>query len=161
MVTEYLGGTPFRVDNFQFTDGCMYYMLSHAHADHLVGLTPTWCNGTLICSSLTADLLALKFGPQLLNHVRRVDVGECLVLDTGPHQSITVTALDANHCPGAVMFLIEGTFGTVLHTGDFRFHSNMINEPVLSAKKIDYLVVDSTFGFDPCFDFVMLDEAVP
>ncbi|KAJ7457182.1 hypothetical protein B0H11DRAFT_1925119 [Mycena galericulata] len=35
-------------------------------------------------------------------------------------ESVTITLFDANHCPGAVMFLIQGAQGALLHTGDFR-----------------------------------------
>lgn len=34
--------------------------------------------------------------------------------------TFTVTMLDANHSMGSSMFLFEGTFGTVLYTGNFR-----------------------------------------
>ncbi|KAG8855354.1 hypothetical protein FRB91_002329 [Serendipita sp. 411] len=33
---------------------------------------------------------------------------------------VVITAIDANHCPGAVMFLIDGPYGAILHTGDVR-----------------------------------------
>ena len=38
---------------------------------------------------------------------------------------VTVTFLDANHCVGAVMVLIEGYMGRVLYTGDIRFKKSL------------------------------------
>ena len=68
-----------------------------------------------------------------------------------------VTAFDANHCQGSAMYLFEGYFGTILHTGDFRLnHFWYINlmvscrfQPIMieyfQDKIIDYLYLDDTY----------------
>lgn len=41
-------------------------------------------------------------------------------IELTPKSRIRVTLFDANHCIGAVMFLIEGDGKAVLYTGDIR-----------------------------------------
>jgi Cft2 family RNA processing exonuclease len=41
-------------------------------------------------------------------------------IELTPIKKIRVTLIDANHCPGSVMFLIEGDGKTILYTGDIR-----------------------------------------
>jgi Cft2 family RNA processing exonuclease len=55
-----------------------------------------------------------------------------------------VSLYEANHCPGAVMFLFKGEKGIVLHTGDFRFRESMLDH--FKGLKIDYLYLDNTFS---------------
>ncbi|KAK6905298.1 hypothetical protein I204_05244 [Kwoniella mangroviensis CBS 8886] len=40
--------------------------------------------------------------------------------EDGKPQTVTITLLDANHCPGSTMFLITSPTKAVLHTGDIR-----------------------------------------
>lgn len=115
--------------------------------DHTSGLAPSWNFGVIVCSAVTRRLLLDKFEVDDA-FVRVLAVGEptSLALDARGSVCATVTLLDANHCPGAVMVLLEGYFGTVLHTGDFRFHPRMLDEPALNGKFVDHLVLDNTYA---------------
>ena len=67
--------------------------------------------------------------------------------------NITITLIGAGHCPGSVMFLIEGTDDRrVLYTGDFRFAVGQTETTGLLMEKgtgkmlrIDELYLDTTF----------------
>lgn len=130
-----LPGVPVSVDNGQSQAGVSHYFLSHMHTDHLRGLRDGWSAGTLYCSAESARLLHDRYDIQP-ERVHVLSVGEPHLVLLGAEggsssargASLSVTPIDANHCPGAVMFLFQGSFGAVLHTGDFRFHPSMIAE---------------------------------
>ncbi|QRW27064.1 hypothetical protein RhiXN_01659 [Rhizoctonia solani] len=54
-----------------------------------------------------------------------------------------ITLLDANHCPGSVMFLIEGKRGIVLHSGDIRAEPAAISQVVQNIHIAPYLFTES------------------
>lgn len=73
-------------------------------------------------------------------HVMRLDLDE----------TFNVTLIDANHCPGAVMYLFEGYFGVVLATGDFRYDPSLFVDTPLKDKEVDICYLDNTY-FNPAF----------
>ncbi|KAK2851327.1 hypothetical protein Q5P01_007603 [Channa striata] len=140
--------TPLAVDFWQVRKcpGTRLFFLSHMHSDHTVGLTSTWSNRPIYCSQTTATLLRLKLQVKE-QWIHPLELGEPhqLPLDDIGKERLTVTLIDANHCPGAVMFLFEGYFGSILYTGDFRYTPSMLREPCLRTNTtIDVLYLDNT-----------------
>lgn len=140
--------TPLAVDfwHVRKCPGTRLFFLSHMHSDHTVGLTSTWSNRPIYCSPITATLLRLKLQvKEQWIHPLELDEPYLLPLDDIGKEKLTVTLIDANHCPGAVMFLFEGYFGSILYTGDFRYTPSMLREPCLrNNTTIDVLYLDNT-----------------
>ncbi|XP_067863408.1 5' exonuclease Apollo [Heptranchias perlo] len=139
--------TPFAVDFWQIRK-CSHirlFFLSHLHSDHTSGLSSTWSR-PIYCSPITAKLLRWKFQvDEIWIHPLEVGESHLLNLDEVGKETMTVTLIDANHCPGSVMFLFDGYFGTVLYTADFRYTPTMFSHPPLNTeKRIDKLYLDNT-----------------
>ena len=101
------------------------------HQDHLRGLREDTFendnNGRIYCTEITKILLVKRF-PRLESKVKVLEFDSVEVVEVVSNKKNTkeedlrfnVYCLDAGHCPGSAMFVFEGTFGKVLHTGDFR-----------------------------------------
>ncbi|PSN48189.1 hypothetical protein C0J52_13864 [Blattella germanica] len=117
------------------------------------GLSETWAC-PIYTSYFSAWFLKvrIKVKPSLL---KPLDIGESYIIEEpGCSEPFTVTVFDANHCPGAVMFLFEGSFGRILYTGDFRYDPTMLKHPelrrVIQAGLIDTLYLDNTYASEGC-----------
>lgn len=110
--------------------------------------------------------------PALKDYVIDLELDEehWIYIDAEKKEGVSVVLMDANHCPGAVMFLFKGRMGTVLHTGDFRFHEKMLQNPWLCPPErqnasnwaitvdVDFLHLDNTFA-NPLYDFPAKSDA--
>ena len=94
--------------------------------------------------------------------MRELELNVDHLLQVSQHEMIKVTLFDANHCPGAVMFLFEGTkFGRILHTGHFRYAGPMLYDMAFieKCKQPNVLYIDNTF-LDPRCSFPSREEAM-
>ncbi|KAL6616492.1 hypothetical protein ACP70R_038762 [Stipagrostis hirtigluma subsp. patula] len=148
-------GLPFAVDTWgPSSRRRRHRFLTHAHRDHLVGAGAASDDGGTVYATRLTRSLALRHFPQLERwEFVEMEVGRTVVVDD-PAGAFSVTAYDANHCPGAVMLLFEGEFGTILHTGDCRLTLDCVQNLPLKyiAKKgkenlgrLDFVFLDCTF----------------
>ncbi|XP_028110503.1 5' exonuclease Apollo-like isoform X1 [Camellia sinensis] len=149
----------------RWSEGSQVYFLTHLHADHTNGLSSTWKRGPLFCSRITAKLFSSKFPGFKLSLLRILDVGQWNSIPlvsptTESNTTVDVIAIDAHHCPGAVMYLFRGEFGCMLYTGDFRWETTSKRAEIgrsmllsaLGNDKVDILYLDNTYC-NPSYSF--------
>ncbi|KAK8754416.1 hypothetical protein OTU49_016162 [Cherax quadricarinatus] len=155
------------------------YFLSHAHSDHMIGLSsPQFLDHLesnsgvyLYCSAITARFLQASIRHRPLDPFVRplppeepVKITVPNVAEEASHQ-LCVTLIPAGHCPGSVMFLFEGRGGTVLYTGDFRTsvgdveRIRALHNTDGTVKTVDSLHIDTTFCHRDILHFPTREES--
>lgn len=163
----------------RFNTSASVFLLTHCHADHLDGISNKSFSGIVYCSKETKKLLALDSRlKNSLKLVKELPYNTRTRLET-PYDvknAVYITLIDAYHCLGACMFLIEevenhvdGSQDTqdsdfdlfqvsraVLCTGDLRAETwwceSIRQTPVLfpyifGSKPLDCIYFDSTFAY--------------
>jgi putative mRNA 3-end processing factor len=113
-------------------------IVTHAHADHLNGLSQSLksCNSVLMTPA-TKELIDVLKGPRCLQkgNVKTVEYDSPMSYDG---EQLTLHKVD--HILGAAQVLVEDAEeNRILYTGDFR----MANTPVIPS---DFLVIEATYG---------------
>ena len=156
-------GTDFVVDGFYYATPSLTsnYFLTHFHADHYGGLTKSWSAGIIYCSSVTANLVQQQlYVPRQYLHV--LPMNQTVTLETRSGRKVKVTLIDANHCPGAVLFLFQVGEQTILHVGDFRWNRSQHLSPIhnlLQGRRLDQIYLDTTYC-DPKYTLPTQQEAI-
>ena len=150
-----ISNTTVLVDAFHYANPALpqTHFLSHFHSDHYGGITKHWNAGVIYCSLPTASLVHSQLGvPKKYLHPLPMHTKTIVDANGRP---ISVTLLDANHCPGAVMFLFELSSGKqILHVGDFRWDRDaMLGQLQLrqfwqegsNGMRLDDIYLDTTY----------------
>ena len=115
-------------------------VVTHAHADHMVGLGKSLKNGEVtVMTPATKDMIEALKGSQWLARglVKTLDYGEPFT-----YKDETLTLYFADHILGTAQALVEDDEQTrILYTSDFRYSRT----PLVKA---DILVMEATYG-DP------------
>jgi DNA cross-link repair 1A protein len=135
-------GSMFAVDAFRFGEitGVEHYFLTHFHSDHYIGLRKKFSH-KIYLSEITAKLVRLLIGVSA-EYLNVVHVNYPFYVD-----GVRITPIDANHCPGALLFLFQFPDGrNVLHTGDFRANDRMVEQLLhFKCQQLDLLYLDTTY----------------
>jgi putative mRNA 3-end processing factor len=125
-----------------FNESMPLRVVTHAHADHMVGLRKSLrTSEKVLMTKTTKDLIDVLRGPLFLmgGYVETLNYGE--TLRYGEEQ---ITFFRADHILGAAQVLVEDVEGKrIVFTGDFRIDET----PVLDA---DVLVMEATYGSPSC-----------
>lgn len=156
-----IGEFPFiGVDKFNLS--ASIFLLTHCHSDHLVGINNKSFTGQVYCSKETKQLLKRKkTTSKLLKLIRMIEYNTATRLELPQHVEdvyglVFVTLIEAYHCVGSSMVLIENSNGAVLVTGDIRaekwwcdsLRQNLQLYPYLDGHKtLDNIYFDSTFSY--------------
>ncbi|CAJ1459092.1 unnamed protein product, partial [Effrenium voratum] len=139
-------GTEFLVDGFLFQrKEVKHYVLTHFHSDHTVGLTRKFDAGTIYCTDVTAALITNVMGVDAARVVA-MTLQETLQVD-----GVSLTLLDAGHCPGSSMAAFEDPDAeekaVILHTGDCRACSATRENLSrwLGERRVTELFLDTTY----------------
>jgi hypothetical protein len=128
-----------------------YFLLTHAHMDHMKGLTEHFHrkegNGKIYCTRITADLAKIQ--------VKGLREEDFVILKYKENfqlnDRVSVYCVQSYHCDGSCMFLFNiDVIGKdknvrILYTGDFRFLPSMRKDSILSNGFVDRLYYDDTF----------------
>ena len=142
-------GTDFVCDGFMYAIPSLTknYFLTHFHSDHYGGINKSWNAGIIYCSLPTANLVSQQLGVDK-KYLHPLGMNTPVVIES-QGKPVTVILLDANHCPGAVMFLFQVGRRHILHVGDFRWNRDRmfpgLKEFMTLKIRLDDLFLDTTY----------------